>query len=285
MVTDRLYTGQRQETFGLYDYRARYYHPALGRFISADPLVPEPGNPQALNRYAYVRNNPLKYTDPSGHAICLDEECRQLVHPITLKPIGGWDRRPPPPQAEMHLSLQDAVNFAFIGPPEIYDTLATVGDVLQVLIDAYCVGVVWTWTIVGGVAGIPGSEFAVPVTGAAGWAWGELEVQPAMKLNDVVGIVSSTANTIGDVKAGRTNVELDIQILPQAALLEGRVQVAPTTANDWLFTLVSLHPLADIAEVSLVLDVAGLLQDFDVVGPWPVRQTIRAESRLEIPLR
>ena len=65
--TDRLYTGQRQETFGLYDYRARYYHPALGRFVSADPLVPEPGNPQGLNRYAYVTNNPLKYTDPSGH--------------------------------------------------------------------------------------------------------------------------------------------------------------------------------------------------------------------------
>jgi len=49
----------------LYDYRARY-HPALGRFLSADTVVPEPGNPQALNRYAYVLNNPLKYTDPSG---------------------------------------------------------------------------------------------------------------------------------------------------------------------------------------------------------------------------
>jgi len=35
--------------------------------VQADTLVPEPGNPQALNRYAYVNNNPLKYTDPSGH--------------------------------------------------------------------------------------------------------------------------------------------------------------------------------------------------------------------------
>ena len=35
--------------------------------MQADTLVPEPGNPQALNRYAYVNNNPLKYTDPSGH--------------------------------------------------------------------------------------------------------------------------------------------------------------------------------------------------------------------------
>ncbi|WP_347243018.1 hypothetical protein, partial [Thermogutta sp.] len=32
-----------------------------------DPLVPEPGNPQALNRYVYVTNNPLRYVDPTGH--------------------------------------------------------------------------------------------------------------------------------------------------------------------------------------------------------------------------
>jgi RHS repeat-associated protein len=68
MVTDRLYTGQQWEQgLGLYDYRARFYDPALGRFLQPDPLVPEPGNPQALNRYAYVYNNPLRYTDPSGH--------------------------------------------------------------------------------------------------------------------------------------------------------------------------------------------------------------------------
>jgi RHS repeat-associated protein len=66
--TDRRFTGQRWEAnLGLYDYRARFYDPALGRFLQPDPLVPEPGNPQALNRYAYVYNNPLRYTDPSGH--------------------------------------------------------------------------------------------------------------------------------------------------------------------------------------------------------------------------
>jgi hypothetical protein len=50
---------------------ARWYDPALGRFISPDSIVPQPGNPQSLNRYSYVLNNPLKYTDPSGH----EEEC------------------------------------------------------------------------------------------------------------------------------------------------------------------------------------------------------------------
>jgi hypothetical protein len=48
-------------------FRARYYDSLLGRFLSADTLVPEPGYPQAFNRYAFVYNNPLKYTDPSGH--------------------------------------------------------------------------------------------------------------------------------------------------------------------------------------------------------------------------
>jgi RHS repeat-associated protein len=51
---------------GLMYYRARYYHPALGRFVSADTVVPEAGNPQALNRYAYVLGNPIRLIDPSG---------------------------------------------------------------------------------------------------------------------------------------------------------------------------------------------------------------------------
>jgi hypothetical protein len=51
----------------LYDYNARYYDPTIGRFVSADSIVPQATNPQALNRYSYVVNNPLKYTDPTGH--------------------------------------------------------------------------------------------------------------------------------------------------------------------------------------------------------------------------
>jgi len=66
--TDRRCTGQREEvTLGVYDYGARMYSPSLGRFISADSIVPEAGRPQSWNRYAYVRNNPLRYTDPTGH--------------------------------------------------------------------------------------------------------------------------------------------------------------------------------------------------------------------------
>lgn len=46
--------------------QARYYDPGSARFVSPDPVVEDVDAPQALNRYAYVRNNPLLYTDPLG---------------------------------------------------------------------------------------------------------------------------------------------------------------------------------------------------------------------------
>ena len=66
--TDATFTGQRRDVgTGLYFYGARYYDSAIGRFIQADTIVPQPGNPQALNRYSYVGNSPVCGTDPDGH--------------------------------------------------------------------------------------------------------------------------------------------------------------------------------------------------------------------------
>lgn len=64
------YTGQEKDfSTGLYNYNARLYDPILGRFTSADIFVPDPLDPQSYNRFAYCRNNPLSYTDPSGHFV------------------------------------------------------------------------------------------------------------------------------------------------------------------------------------------------------------------------
>ncbi|MEX2208794.1 MAG: RHS repeat-associated core domain-containing protein [Myxococcota bacterium] len=62
------YTGQRfEQGLGIYDYGARWYDPVLGRFLQPDSIVPSPTNPQSLNRYAYVLNNPISRIDPSGN--------------------------------------------------------------------------------------------------------------------------------------------------------------------------------------------------------------------------
>ena len=45
----------------------------LGRFVQPDTIVPNPGDPQALNRYSYVGNRPTTYVDPSGHAFASPE--------------------------------------------------------------------------------------------------------------------------------------------------------------------------------------------------------------------
>jgi RHS repeat-associated protein len=60
------YTGEQTDPTGLVFLRARYYNPAVGRFLTADSVVPDPLSSGGWNRYAYVGNNPINYVDPSG---------------------------------------------------------------------------------------------------------------------------------------------------------------------------------------------------------------------------
>ena len=87
--TDRRFTGQRLDGTGLYYYNARYYDPTLGRFISPDLIVPGVGNPQAWDRYAYVLNNPLRYTDPSGFDHRLSDSNSQIKSVAAAVRSGG----------------------------------------------------------------------------------------------------------------------------------------------------------------------------------------------------
>ena len=90
MYTDKLFTGQRaMADLGIYHYQSRFYSPKLGRFLSADTLVPNAANPQDFNRYAYVRNNPVRYTDPSGHFICSNDRNSDDYCPGRTSNIGS----------------------------------------------------------------------------------------------------------------------------------------------------------------------------------------------------
>ena len=67
--TNYLFTDQEFDNeVGLYNYKSRLYDPFIGRFTTADSIVPDLYSSQSLNRYSYCLNNPLKYTDPTGHS-------------------------------------------------------------------------------------------------------------------------------------------------------------------------------------------------------------------------
>jgi len=79
-TADRSFTGQDQDVVagaggtGIYDYLFRKYDPSAGRWLSPDPAGWNAVNgtdPQSLNRYAYVENQPMNATDPSGLMLCI----------------------------------------------------------------------------------------------------------------------------------------------------------------------------------------------------------------------
>jgi RHS repeat-associated protein len=73
------FTGHEHlDNLNLIHMNGRVFSPGLGRFMSADPFVQNAADSQTLNRYSYVSNNPLTFTDPSGFAT-VRETCTQLA--------------------------------------------------------------------------------------------------------------------------------------------------------------------------------------------------------------
>ncbi|HKS80569.1 MAG TPA: RHS repeat-associated core domain-containing protein [Candidatus Acidoferrales bacterium] len=99
--TNYKFTGYERDSETGLDYAfARYYSPRLGRFMSADPLAGDLTDPQSLNRYAYVENNPDTFMDPLGLARCVlpDGTVSWSINKRACKEEGGtWQPDPPPP--------------------------------------------------------------------------------------------------------------------------------------------------------------------------------------------
>lgn len=80
LKTTRGFTGHEMlDTVGLVHMNGRVYDPDIGRFVSADPVVQDATDVQAFNRYAYVRNNPVSLTDPSGFS-WISKKWKQVRH-------------------------------------------------------------------------------------------------------------------------------------------------------------------------------------------------------------
>ena len=91
LPTRYTFTGQYSyvSDFGLLFYNARWYDSYLNRWTSPDQIIPDPYNPLDLDRYAYSRNNPVNYIDPSGHsAECPSGICNKPVFVIDYSNLG-----------------------------------------------------------------------------------------------------------------------------------------------------------------------------------------------------
>ncbi|MGD0830885.1 MAG: RHS repeat-associated core domain-containing protein [Terracidiphilus sp.] len=82
-ATEHHFTGKERDTESGNDYfGARYYASSMGRFLGPDPGPFIWQDPQTLNRYAYARNNPLKFVDPNGQYFVIrsgDQNAKQAI--------------------------------------------------------------------------------------------------------------------------------------------------------------------------------------------------------------
>jgi RHS repeat-associated protein len=86
------FTGQESDAdTELMYYGARYYSPEYRIFVQPDTMIPDLYNPQALNRYAYCLNNPVRYSDPSGHEPVSATLVALVILKVTTAAIDyGW---------------------------------------------------------------------------------------------------------------------------------------------------------------------------------------------------
>jgi RHS repeat-associated protein len=102
---------ERDAETGLDYFLARYYSGAQGRFISPDPGPYDLKNPQSLNRYTYVMNNPLKFVDPSGEMVeyVFDPEKKTITIKVNIELYG------PDASSELASRLDSEIEAAWQG--------------------------------------------------------------------------------------------------------------------------------------------------------------------------
>ncbi|MEM7037906.1 MAG: RHS repeat-associated core domain-containing protein, partial [Bacteroidota bacterium] len=165
-VSDKGYTAHRHLEIGDFIHmQGRVYDPTIGRMMQADPFVTDPSDPLDLNRYSYVRNNPLRYTDPSGFNWLdgLADIAAGWGSASFDSPVG--DISP----ADLHTSTgvtstNAAANAAHACTPGGF--VLGIGPIFDDPHDAS-----WMMTVDEAMAHAPPSAEERPTSGVAGWLW------------------------------------------------------------------------------------------------------------------
>jgi RHS repeat-associated protein len=296
--TDYTYTGQRDlPDTGLMDYKARFYSPALGRFIQPDTIIPSAANPQSWNRYSYVTNNPLQYTDPTGHwEVETNDPVQEKLKTAkkhaqervkknkTKEGVGNGNRNNPdkyggdvkiPPynfNKDNPLVIPfdtDEMVANIPGTAEQWAQRAAIADEVALAYDLLLGVYVLTWVGVGFTVGLP-FEGIVPVSGpagaAAGYIVGEGSISQSGALwpGNIIAGYATYAGAIADAKSGKTSIEGQLSISPQEISLEAHGQVSSNTLISGALTSVGVA--ANIVTLSLPLQLAAVENDRGTFG-------------------
>jgi RHS repeat-associated protein len=148
------FTGQEyDENSGLIYFGARFYDPEVGRFISQDSYLGEPGTPPSLHRYLYAYGNPTVYIDWDGYAN------------VTYFDSFDYNNRTVF-QDEERFAGMNLLNIEFAGPADLASGLGEVaGDGLELTIEASDGGVDLLITSIGGTKDFALSILSLPLVG------------------------------------------------------------------------------------------------------------------------
>jgi RHS repeat-associated protein len=231
------FTGQREEAIlGLYDYGARFYDPRLGRFVQADTIVPDPGKPITYDRYAYARNNPVIYNDPSGHDVgcseadpkCLDQNAKTANAQAQIKAALKNDKDRRNQESAVYLSDKNGIcvnvgNIGCSGGPAYWEfqgrtnipSLAYEFESRGIAIaDAIDAGLL-TYDVVEGATGMADPKIGLPIDGLV-QAWQDLPNRNLTmgqrvgraSVATVEGFITTFASTATGISSGAASASL-----------------------------------------------------------------------------
>ncbi|MBV6397144.1 MAG: hypothetical protein HFACDABA_02749 [Anaerolineales bacterium] len=254
LKTDYTFTGQREEaSLGLYFFVSRWLDPSLGRFTSPDTIVPtSTQGTQAWDRYAFVNNNPVRYTDPTGHwAFDLSAGLNSLISAVGFSPTSVAN------------GLDTAATLLDIGGAAISGAIAAADAVAAVM-----------GFTVGAGASIPGGGTPAVVTGPAGAGLGIafVEMNPAVRIaatvSDAMGWASTSLTAISDVITGDTNVAGSISSSSDGLQIELNSSIGRDTLTSGVLSY--MGTIAPIGLMDFPCDAVGLLDDFGFLYQGPL---------------
>jgi RHS repeat-associated protein len=203
------YSGAVMEPNGLVYMQARYYDPQLGRFLSTDPVEPDPQSGMNFNRYVYANANPYRYIDPDGRCgtdIPDQDDVAGNCHPDTSSASSG-------PSANDVIDAVDSV-LAPLGPDNPIADLKLASAAIGIDASAK--------TAIAGAAAIKAgavSDEAVASTSTVARIFGDLTAAETEAIQKVVNRAGRPLEVVGSAARGARTAASDIDyVVPPSSL-------------------------------------------------------------------